>query len=191
MTELKGKRKKQVKPYLGIFRNFPTIVHGIGEAFHNGQIYKIQQATIMGLKELNNYREPYPLSISGKSGTYIGTLGFEVGVADDIYFNYLDDETVQRLYNLLNPRRNYNILDFLIIVTYHYTQQKRSIALNFDHFHFRLVFNKRRIECRVFHHKGIRRMSIDELLNRIFNGIRKNMTQSSLSILTVRRMKTL
>jgi hypothetical protein len=154
-------------------------------------MYKIQQATIMGLKELNNYREPYPLSISGKSGTYMGTLGFEIGIADDIYFNYLDDETVQNLYKLLNPKRNYRLLDFLIIVTYHYTQQKKSIALNFDHFHFRLIFNKRKIECRVFHNKGIRRMSINELINRIYDRIRKSMIQSSLGILTVRRTKTL
>ena len=191
MTELKGRRKKQVKPSLGIFRNFPTMIHGTGEAVHNDQMYKIQQATIMGLKELNNYREPYPLSISGKSGTYMGTLGFEIGIADDIYFNYLDDETVQKLYKLLNPKRNYRLLDFLIIVTYHYTQQKKSIALNFDYFHFRLIFNKRKIECRVFHNKGIRRMSINELINRIFERIRKSMIQSSLGILTVRRTKTL
>ena len=191
MTELKGRRKRQAKNSLGIFTNFPTIVHGIGEAVHNDPLYKIQQATIMGLKELNNYREPYPLSISGKSGTYMGTLGFEVGIADDIYFNYLDDETVQKLYKLLNPKRNYHLLDFLIIVTYHYTQQKKSIALNFDYFHFRLIFNKRRIECRVFHNKGIRRMPINELINRIFDRIRKSMIQSSLGILTVRRTKTL
>lgn len=191
MTKLKGRRKRQFKHSLGVFTNFPTIVHGIGEAFHNDPLYKIQQATITALKELNNYREPYPLSVSGKSGTYIGTLGFEIGVADDIFFNYLDDETVQRLCKLLNPRRNYRLLDFLIIVTYHYTQQKKRIALNFDHFHLRLIFTKRRMEGRLFHNKGTRRIPIDEMLNRIFDQIRKSMIRSSLGSLTVKRMKTL
>jgi len=191
MAKLKGRRKRRTKHSLGIFTNFPTIVHGIGEAFYNNQLYKIQQATITALKELNNYRESYPLSILGKSGIYIGTLGFEIGVADDIFFNYLDDETVQRLCKVLNPRRNYRLLDFLIIVTYHYTQQKKRIALNFDHFHLRLIFNKRRMEARLFHNKGIRRMPIDEMLNRIFDQIRKSMMRSSLGSLTVRRMKTL
>ena len=191
MTELKGRRKRQAKQSLGVFTNFPTIVHGIGEAVHNDPLYKLQQATITALKELNNYREPYPLSISGKSGTYIGILGFEIGVAEDVFFNYLDNETVERLCKLLNPRRNYRLLDFLIIVTYHYVQQKKRIALNFDHFHLRLIFNKRRMECRLFHNKGTRRIPIDEMLYRIFDQIRKSMKRSSLGSLTIKKMKTL
>jgi hypothetical protein len=190
MTKLKGRKGGQSKPSLGIFTNFPTIVHGTGEAFHKDPLHKVQRATILALKELNNYRERYPLSVSGQSGTYIGTLGFEIGIADDLFFNYLDDETVQKLCKPLHPRRKYHLLDFLIIVTYHYTQQKKRIALNFDHFHLRLLFDKRRVEGRLFHNKGTRRISLDEVLNRVFNQISKNMMQSSLGTLTVKRIKT-
>lgn len=188
MPKFKSISPEQSENSLGIFTNFPTIVHGIGEAFHNDQMYEIQHATITALKELNNHREPYPLSVSSKNGTYIGTLGYEIGVADDLFFIYLDDETVQRLCKLLNPRRNYRLLDFLIIVTYHYTQKEKIIALNFDYFHLRLIFNNKRIEGRLFHNKGTRRIPIDEMLNRIFDQIRKSMRRSSLGILTVKRM---
>ena len=186
MSKFKDRSLEQSEHSLGTFTNFPSIVHGIGEAFHNDQIYKIQHTTITALKELNNHKEPYPLSISSKNGIYMGTLGYEIGVADDFFFNYLDDETVQRLCKLLNPRRNYRLLDFLIIVTYHYTQQEKIIALNFDYFHLRFIFNKKKIEGRIFHNKGTRRMPVNEMLNRIFDQIRKNMRQSSLGSLTVK-----
>jgi hypothetical protein len=190
MTNVKGRKIKQSKSSLGIFTDFPIFVHGTGEVIHTAPLYKVQRATIVAFKELNNYREPYPLSVSGQSGTYRGTLGFEIGVADGRFFNYLDDETAEELCKPLNPRRKYPLLDFLIIVTYHYTQQRKRVALNFDHFHLRLIFNKRRIEGRLFHNKGTRRIALDELLNRLFDQIRKNIVQSSIGTLTVKKIKT-
>ena len=190
MTNVKGRNIKQSKSSLGIFTDFPIFVHGTGEVVHTAPLYKVQRATIISLKELNNYQEPYPLNVSGQSGTYMGTLGFEIGVADDRFFNYLDDETVEELCKPLNPRRNYPLLDFLIIVTYHYTKQRKSVALNFDHFQLRLIFNKRRIEGRLFHNKGTRRIDLDELLNRLFDQIRNYMVQSSIGTLPIKKIKT-
>jgi hypothetical protein len=191
MSTPKGRMKNQPKRSLGIFTNFPSIVHGWAEAFHNNQQHEVQKATIRALQELNNHREPYRINVSSESRTYKGILGFEVGVGEGVFFTYLDDETVQRLYNSSSSRIHYHHLDFLIIVTYHYYKHNKTIALNFDHFQLRLIFNKQKIEAQLFHNKGTRRVSLDEILNRIFDEISKRLLKSALDGLTIRNMKTI
>jgi hypothetical protein len=191
MHKPKVRMKHKFKRPIGMFTNFPTIVHGIAEAVHNDPPFKVQRAAIQALRDLNGHKEEYPISVSGHNGTYRGTLGFEVGVAEGIFFNCLDDENVQRLCRPLSPRSSYRLLDFLLIVTYHYSHRGRMTALNFDHHHLRFVFNYGRFEVRLFHSKGTRRMPFDELLNRVFDKIREKMWQSSLGGLTVKYMRML
>jgi hypothetical protein len=191
MSTLKGRTKSQSKRSLGIFTNFPTVIHGWAEAIHNIRQHAVQQATIKALQELNRQHEPYIINVAGESRRYNGTKGFEIGVAEGVFFNYLNNETVQRLCNPLSARQSYHHLDFLIIVTYHYSKYNKVRALNFDYFQLRLIFNTQRIEARLFHNKGIRRTSLDEMLNRILNEINKKMVKSSLGTLTIKTMKTL
>lgn len=184
-------RTKQIKRILGIFTNFPIIVHGRAEAVYNAPPFKVQRATIQALQDFNNHQETYYLSISNQKGTYRGTLGFEVGVAEGIFFDRLNNEMVKRLFKPISPTRRYPLLDFLIIVTYHYLHHGKRIALNFDYHHLRLIFNNRRLEVRLFHSKGTKRLPLDELLKRIFNKIRERMWQSSLGGLTIKYMRVL
>jgi len=191
MNKTKSRLKPQSKRSLGIFNNFPTIVHGIAEVVYNDPLFKVQYATIKALQDLNYHKEVYPLSVSGQIGIYRGILGFEVGVADGIFFNYIDDENVQSLCKPLSPSRTYHLLDFLVIATYHYFSRGKRVALNFDHHQIRFIFNNRRLKVRLFHSKGTRRTPLDELLNRVFNNIRERMWRSSLGGLTVKYMKIL
>ncbi len=184
-------RTKQLKRTLGIFTNFPTIVHGIAEAVYNDPPFKVQRATIQALQDFNNHQETHHLSVSGQEGTYRGILGFEVGVAEGIFFDRLNNEMVKRLFKPISPSRSYPLLDFLIIVTYHYPRHGKRVALNFDYHHLRFIFNHRRFEVRLFHSKGTKRLPLDELLNRIFNKIRERMWRSSLGGLTIKYMRVL
>jgi hypothetical protein len=166
-------------------------VHGVAEVFHNDPSFKVQTSTIEALRKLNGYKESYPLSVSGHLETYRGVLGFEVGVAEGVFFNNLDDKTVRRLCDPLNSSNSYHILDFLIIATYHYSSQGKMLALNFDHYLLRFIFNYEGFELRLFHSKGTRRMPLDELLNRVFDKIRERMQQSFLEGITVKYIKSL
>lgn len=182
--------KRQTKT-LGRFSNFPTMFHGIAKVRHAETSFRVQRATIRAFHDLNSYQEDRLLSGSEPGQTHHGKLGFEVGVAEDLYFNYLDEEEVQRVSKHLSSRRRYRFLDFLLIVTYRYTRKRKQVALNFDYHYLRFTFSGGGFEVLLYHSKGTRRMPLNELLIRLFNTINNRMKRLSLGTLTVEDVRTL
>ncbi len=176
---------------LGEFMNFPTITHGSVLAICEGHSNTVQLAVIGALCGLNGIRRTYPLSVSGRVGTFEGKVGFEIGVAEGMYFNYLDDETAKRLQEPLSRGKLYPSLDFLVVVTYDYRRGGKTVHLNFDHHQLRFLFRDDVLEMRLFHSKGIRRMPLDELLGKIIDAINIEMKRKSVKPLTIEKMRTL
>ena len=170
---MKGKHRQVKKEAFsfGKFTNFPFLVHGLAKISHDNTITKIQRSIIQTLYNLNGYKEAYPLSIADHAGTRNGEFAFETGIADGMFFDFLDEETAGKLFDFLESGKEYSILDFLVIVTYHYLKEERRTSLNFDHNILRFSFNEGIIEVLLFHSKGIRRMPLDDFLNKIINRI--------------------
>jgi len=176
---------------LGEFTNFASITHGRVRAIFEDHPDKVQRSVIRALRKLNGLNEEYPISISGRAGTLEGKVGFEVGVAEGVYFNYLDDEAAKKLCESIGPRRIYSNLDFLVIITYHCGREGKSVRLNFDYHQLRFLFDKKGFEMRLFHSKGIRRMPLDEFINQVLSGVRGEMNQESLEPLTIKEFAVL
>ena len=151
----------------------------------------VQLAVIQALCELNGSNRAYPISVSGRVGTFSGRVGFEIGVAEETYFNYLDDNTAKKLQERLTQGKLYSILDFLIVVTYDYRREGKEVRLNFDHHQLRFLFHDNGLEMRLFHSKGIRRMPLDELFGRILDAINREMRRKSAKPLIIEKMRTL
>ncbi len=175
----------------GEFTNFPSINHGYARATFDDHPAKLQRSIIRALRKLNGLNKEYPISISGRAGTYKGRVVFEVGVAEGIYFNYLDDEVVKELFKFIRSRRLYPILDFLIIVTYHYSRVGKNVRLNFDYHQLRFLFNNHGFEMRLFNSKGIRRMPLDEFVNIVLNNIKDEVKQESIKSMNVEELEVL
>ena len=180
-----------LKTSLGKFTNFPTIIHGIAKVTYNDHPAKVQRTIVQAFHKLNGSNKKCPISVSGRAGTYKGRVGFEVGVAEGIFFNYLNDEMTKKLSKSITSRKLYPILDFLIIVTYHYNSKGKNIHLNFDYHQLRFIFNIDELEMRLFHSKGIRRMPLDEFLDRILDCINGEMKQQSLTSLAFKELNVL
>jgi hypothetical protein len=176
---------------LGEFINFPPLVHGSVRATYSCQPDIIQQCVIRAFHKLNGLQKTYAISVSGQVGMYEGEVRLEIGVADGIYFDYLQAEVVEKLSESVELGTLYPILDFLIIVTYYYNRQDRTIHVNFDYHQLRFVFNNEWIEMRLFHSKGIRRMPIDELIKIVLDAINLEMKERSLTPLTIREFKVI
>ncbi|MFH0896545.1 MAG: hypothetical protein V1850_00650 [Candidatus Bathyarchaeota archaeon] len=175
----------------GEFTNFSSITHGWVRATFDDHPAKIQRSIIHALRKLNGLSEEYPISISGRAGTLEGTVSFEVGVAEGVYFTYLDDEAVKKLCESIGPRRAYPILDFLIIITYHCSREGKTVRINFDYHQLRFLFNNNSFEMRLFHSKGIRRMPLDEFVDQVLKTIKNEMKQESLEPLTIEEREVL
>ncbi len=176
---------------LGEFTNFASIIHGRVRAGFEDHPDKVQRSIIHALRKLNGLNVKYPISISGRVGTVEGKAGFEVGVAEGVYFNYLDDEAAKKLCEATGPRKIFSSLDFLVIITYHCGREGKSVRLNFDYHQLRFLFEKKGFEMRLFHSKGIRRMPLDEFLNQVLDTVRSEMVKESLESLTIKDFEVL
>jgi len=187
----KPRRVEELRVSLGKFANFPSLVHGLVKISHENTTAKIQRAIIQAFYGLNEYREAYSLSVSGHVGIYEGWLTFEVGAANGLFFDYLDEEAVGKLYSPLESGKEYSILDFLVIITYHYSREGKRVPLNFDHHILRFLFHDGEVEVSLFHSKGTRRMPLDELLSTVISRISLEAKRSGLKPITIEKSRTL
>ena len=176
---------------LGRYDNFPTIIHGIVRLLHQIPLPTLQQLLIASLHEINGRKEPYEISVADHPGTYQGELSFEVGVAEGVYFNYLDNNELNRLYESLSSKGLFGVLDFLIIVGYHYSRGGKKIALKFDRNILRFIFYENMVELSLFNEKGIRRMPLDEFLNYVIKNLNQKIEKNDLPQLKVEHFRTL
>lgn len=185
-----SKKKSRInrKPHLGEFTNFSIITHGLARAKYNDNTEKIQKSVITAFYKLNSCRMAYPISVSGREGTFKGEVSFEVGIAEGTYFNFLNKIMLTKL-NTSILENLYSLLDFLVIVKYSYNRDNKNVHLNFDHFQLRLIFRDESLEIRLFQSKGIRRMLLDEFINKIFEEINKEMRLESLKPLTIEEIR--
>jgi hypothetical protein len=173
-----GKRRIRAKAlprvsWLGEFAHFPTTVHGIGRIAFRCRASEIKQAIVETMRELDGRQQFVPLSISGLQGEVDGRMGFEVGAANGVVFERLDEAAASALREYVSKNEDLRVLDFMLIVTYHYHGVKRQLPVRFDHHHIRFSFLRgEKVGDVLIHHiRGTRRLPFDELLQAIFDGL--------------------
>ncbi|UCD95804.1 MAG: hypothetical protein JSV35_04635 [Candidatus Bathyarchaeota archaeon] len=148
----------------GCYSSFPQEVHGVAQypqPKSDADRTKVQQAILSALLKLNhqNFTLPHIVFASRRDCR----VQFEIGVADDTVFNFLDREEA----NLLHAqylKQMFDCLDFFCCVKYHIGTRQRPTPLKFDYFMFRFTFTKRLITLSLFHERGPRRVSSEELI---------------------------
>lgn len=186
-----GDSTKLKEARLGEFINFPETVHGRSIISFKSPIQKMQQAVIEAMLYLNGHEEPRLLSHSALSMEMQGVMGFEIGIADGIFFDNLDEETASGVTGYFSLKSGYRILDFLVITTYRYSREGRILPLKFDHHLLRFFFNAGKIEVLLHHSQGTRRLPLDELLQKIFDELRRIARRERLGKIKVEATKTL
>lgn len=177
---------------LGKYDRFPTtILHGSASLTHKNPITQLQLLLIRSLRALNGHTNEYSVSVADHPGTFAGEISFEVGIAEGIYFNYLDDEEAMRLNDWVSSRGGFSSLDTILIVRYHYTKGKKRIPLRADRYLLRFILHTNRIELRLFHEGGIMRMPPEEALAYVVDHINHNIELAGLKKLQWERTRTL
>lgn len=176
---------------LGRYANFPAIIHGTARLSHQISLPRLKQLIIAALQNMNVRKEPYEISVSDHPGVYAGERSFEIGVADDVYFNFLDDAEAKRLLKHLSEGENLSLLDFLVIVSYYYVREGKTIALKFDRHILRFIFYDNIVELNLFHEKGIRRTPLDDFLKYIIDNISQEIKKNHLEPLKIEHLRTL
>jgi hypothetical protein len=97
-------------------------------------------------------------------------LIFELGLAEAKSFNYIDEEELGRTLNLLEKERLHT-MDFFCAIRYYKGNAEKKTALKFDYYLLRTIFSKDTFEIQVFHERGPRYISPEDLTLLIFNKI--------------------
>ncbi len=176
---------------LGEFINFSETVHGRSIISFKCPVQKMQRAVIDAMLYLNGHEEPRLLSLSALSMETQGVMGFEIGIADGIFFDNLDEETASGVTEYFSSNSGYRILDFLVVTTYRYSREGRILPLKFDHHLLRFLFNAGKIEVLLHHSQGTRRLPLDELLQIIFDELRRIVGRGRLGEMKVEATRTL
>ena len=149
---------------LGFYENFPLNIHMV-ESFNSTLSSKqLQQRLIQVLYEIN--RKEFSFEEAANPTIPECKLIFEFGLADAEGFNYIDEEEVKKVRNLLE-KEHLRTMDFFCAIRYYKREKKR--ALKFDYYLLRTVYNRDILEIQVFHKKGPRYISPEDLTLFIFN----------------------
>ncbi|MGD0070767.1 MAG: hypothetical protein ABSB71_04315 [Candidatus Bathyarchaeia archaeon] len=153
---------------LGFYENFPSNIHMV-ESFNSTISSKqLQQRLIQVFYELNGKE----LSFEEVANPTIPEckLIFELGLAEAKSFNYIDEEEVKKAINLL-AKEHLHTMDFFCAIRYYKGNAEKKTALKFDYYLLRTIFSKDTFEIQVFHERGPRYISPEDLTLLIFNKI--------------------
>jgi Txe/YoeB family toxin of Txe-Axe toxin-antitoxin module len=167
LTALKKQEKsKAVKDeasiMLGVYENFPETVHKTADFTISTTSKKLQQTIIQLIKEANNKTfnlEDITVPTIPKCATI-----FEFGIAEANSFNYLDNEEANRILEAIQ-KKPFQIIDFYCALKYYKTQNDKKTSLRFDYYMVRFAFPKDLMSMQIFHEKGPRYISPEDIVN--------------------------
>lgn len=159
---------------LGRYKNFPQVVHSVARFTHQTTEKELQQAILRALHGLN--QEKHDLNTISAFSTPGCEVSFEFGVAEDITFNYLDRDELERVQKGIEKEAP-PTLDFFCVVRYHTLKEGRRKPLKFDYNLLRFLFYRNSVEVQVSHERGIRRVPLEDLTNFIIGQIREELSR--------------
>lgn len=153
---------------LGFYENFPTNIHRIDSFNSSVSSKQLQQKLIQVFFEVNckefSFEEVTNPTVPG------GRVIFEFGLAESEGFNYIDEEELKKATSFLAKER-LGSMDFFCSIRYYKGTGENRTALKFDYYMLRTIFSKDMVEVQVFHERGPRYISPEELTAFIFTKI--------------------
>jgi hypothetical protein len=153
---------------LGFYENFPLNIHRVDRFNSTLSSKQVQQKLIQTLKEINcreySFEEVANPTVPG------GRVIFEFGLAESGDFNYIDEEEVKKTMSFLVKQR-FEAIDFFCCIRYYKGTIGKRTALKFDYYMLRTIFRKDILEVQVFHERGPRYISPEELTMFIFSKV--------------------
>lgn len=104
------------------------------------------------------------------------TIIFEVGLADGNSFTFIDKDEVKKVLSILR-KETFNLMDFLCAIRYYrdYTSHKKP--LRFDYYLTRFNFGEKIIEFLVFHERGPRYFTPQDIVEFLKDRINETSTK--------------
>jgi len=153
---------------LGFYENFPVNIHRIESFTTTFTNKKLQQRLIQVLQEIN--RRTFSFEEVAYPTVPECTIIFETGLAEAKSFNYIDEEEAKKALNALR-KTPFQTMDFFCAVRYYKGTAEKKAPLKFDYYMLRALFGKNAVEIQVFHERGPRYISPEDIVTFLVNMI--------------------
>jgi hypothetical protein len=153
---------------IGLYENFPENIHRVENFTSVLPIRKLQQKLVHVLCEIN--RKTFSFEEIGHPALRGCTIIFEAGIAESKSFSFIDEEEAEKMVNALK-KGPIQVIDLFLAVRYYKTEKENRIPLKFDYYMMRNVFDTDSVEMRVFHERGPRYISPEEVVTFLVNMI--------------------
>jgi hypothetical protein len=162
---------------IGFYETFPENIHHIETYLSFISIRQLQQRLIQFLGEIN--RREFLFEEVSIPTVPEGVVIFEFGLAEDASFTYINSEEVNKALDFIAQEKA-AVLDFFCSIRYYKGNGEKRTALKFDYYMIRTAYAKGTLEMRVFHERGPRYLSPEDLTDFIFKGINGGSTKKIL-----------
>lgn len=150
---------------LGFYENFPANIHRIDRFNSILSSKQLQQKLIQVFFDVNC--KEFSFEEVTNPTVPQGRVIFEFGLAESEGFNYIDEEELKNTINFLAKQR-LGSMDFFCSVRYYKGSGEKKTPLKFDYFMLRTIFSKDIFEVQVYHERGPRYISPEELTAFVF-----------------------
>jgi hypothetical protein len=145
---------------LGFYENFPQNIHKISRFATSISTKKLQQTLVETFTEMNG--GTYNLEDVAEPPMHEYTVIIELGIADTNSFSYLDSTEKDKALTILQ-KTTLPVMDFYCSLRYYRTENEKKTPLRFDYYMIRFAFNKNYIETQIFHERGPRYVSPEDI----------------------------
>lgn len=162
---------------LGFYENFPVNIHRIETFTTYLSNRRLQQKLIEVLYDTN--RREFCFEEITCPTVPECTIIFEAGLADAESFNYIDKDETRKVITALK-KASLQTLDFFFVVRYYKGKTENKSPLKFDYYFLRVVFSRNNLEMQVFHERGPRYISPEDIVTFLVNELNKKASRKTL-----------
>jgi hypothetical protein len=162
---------------IGLYENFPSNIHMIQSFVSTLSSRQLQRRLIRLFYETN--RKEFRFEEVANPTTPDGKVTFDFGLADTESFNYIDEEETKKTLRLLSKEEP-QTMDFFCAIRYHKGSGEKKTPLKFDYYLLRTLYGKGAFEIQVFHERGPRYISPEDLTQFICNTLNEGASRKIL-----------
>lgn len=162
---------------LGLYENFPVNIHRIETFTTYLSSKRFQQRLTQVLYEIN--RRKFSFEEIAYPTVPECTIIFEAGLADAESFNYIDEDETRKVFTFLK-KASFQTMDFFCAVRYYKGTTETKTPLRFDYYLLRIIFGRNSLEMQVFHERGPRYISPEDIVTFLAKELNKNSTRKTL-----------
>jgi hypothetical protein len=165
---------------LGFYENFPANIHKTARFATVISSKRLQQTLVQVFQGINS--KTFNLEDVAEPSVPRCTVIFELGIAEANNFDYIDSEETTKALKIIN-KKPLQIMDFFCAVRYYKTQNEKKTPLRFDYYMIRFIFNKNSLETQVFHERGPRYISPEDIVNLVVGKLNETFSKKILRAL--------